>query len=425
MFLNAFASLAVLRFLDWNGVDRAATFGSSNFSLQGISQEQIVNLGYKQLLFRAFLKSTAELPFPLGPLDPLSEVNLACRCRIVSVTSDQFAPADNLLSPNVPVFHPAEFGRIGKVMDSWESSRHNPLPADVLELELRAPACLSFLSISTMFHDGNHPEQVRVEGFASGDLSGFDLVPLSPIRGHAIHRFIVPPALASVPIHTVRVHSHPDGGITRLGLFQRNSLPPEEESLYSLPKASEAIRAPFATPPVIKRRIPKPNLRHGVSLLPYLIPNAEFDAACSEFGGTVDSVTNQHYGPADSILSVYPPGGMFDGFETARSRRRDSAEAVEISLAYPACIHRVVIDFTYFVANNPDSMAIELIHGGGSTSTLMPQTWTKPYHGNTLVYDVPKDLRTIKAHRVRVFSIPCGGFNRIHFLSKVTPRAHL
>ncbi len=55
-------------------------------------------------------------------------------CRYVS--DDTFAAAGNLVHPSVPHYDPALFFPDGKVMDSWESVRHNPLPADELVLRL-------------------------------------------------------------------------------------------------------------------------------------------------------------------------------------------------------------------------------------------------------------------------------------------------
>ena len=47
-------------------------------------------------------------------------------CVVVSfVISVQ---AINLVSPFTPMFDPTLFGRHGKVMDSWESQRHNKDP---------------------------------------------------------------------------------------------------------------------------------------------------------------------------------------------------------------------------------------------------------------------------------------------------------
>lgn len=78
--------------------------------------------------------------FREGHWSRLSQWDLAQNATIVSVTDDRFSEARNLISPHEPVWDPQAFGYIGKVMDSWESQRHNPLEADVLELKLASPS---------------------------------------------------------------------------------------------------------------------------------------------------------------------------------------------------------------------------------------------------------------------------------------------
>ena len=46
--------------------------------------------------------------------------------------------AINLVSPFTPVFDPTLFGRHGKVMDSWESQRHNAKPYEEVGYNLHA-----------------------------------------------------------------------------------------------------------------------------------------------------------------------------------------------------------------------------------------------------------------------------------------------
>ena len=73
-----------------------------------MSQENIVNFGYKNLLLDGFQKtSSEEIDRTSSKLDPLSEYNLMKHAEIFSVTNDRFARAENCLSLFVPVFDPA------------------------------------------------------------------------------------------------------------------------------------------------------------------------------------------------------------------------------------------------------------------------------------------------------------------------------
>ena len=93
-------------------------------------------------------------------------------------------------------------------MDSWESKRHNPLEdGDIAIFQLRETAPgVAFVRVSTAFHDGNHAAAFRLEGVDARDPSHVvELVPLSTLQGHAIHRYTVAMPGASVPIDTIKV----------------------------------------------------------------------------------------------------------------------------------------------------------------------------------------------------------------------------
>ncbi|MBM4381217.1 MAG: serine hydrolase, partial [Deltaproteobacteria bacterium] len=173
----------LLRGLGFRGVD-FARFGAG-FDFSALKQEQIVNLGYRDLVFSAF---QPRLPEPIrarGPLDALAQWNLATRARVLKVTDQRFARAENLVSPHEPVFDPLLYCSQGKVMDSWESARHNPAGVDGVVLELPEATPLRFVSFSTKFHDGNHAESVRLYGRGEGAQDWQELVPRTPMAGHA------------------------------------------------------------------------------------------------------------------------------------------------------------------------------------------------------------------------------------------------
>ena len=103
-----------------------------------------------------------------------SQDNLLLKATVESCTNQGFARAVNLVSPFKPRFDPTLFGKQGKVMDSWESVRHNPLPHDVVVFALSNTATatapqtqtqtrIASVLVSTEFHDGNHAEFVGVD----------------------------------------------------------------------------------------------------------------------------------------------------------------------------------------------------------------------------------------------------------------------
>jgi malate synthase len=193
------AARELLLALDVGGIDLSKL--SRAFDFQGLAQEQIVNLGYKQLLFAAFEPDLPEAIAERGMVDPLAARNVVVGAKILSVTNQKFARAENLLSDREPVFDPELFGRQGKIMDSWESARHNPFPCDVLELELREASTIRFVQLSTKFHDGNQPEFVAVKAWDDTLAAWIDLVPRVRAKGHALYR-------ARIDVGRLRISAH-------------------------------------------------------------------------------------------------------------------------------------------------------------------------------------------------------------------------
>jgi allantoicase len=157
-------------------------------------------------------------------------------------------------------------------------------------------------------------------------------------------------------------------------------------------------------------------------------------------GGRVVAVTNQHYGPAVSVIAPHRPLGMFDGFETARSRAPlaiagaaaapdTRGEHLELQLAVPCAPHRIVLDFSFFVNNNPREVAVDAQDAAtGQWVRVVPRRVVKHFRGNTVVLDAPGVSGGgggafgggAVFSRVRVHSIPCGGYNRVRILARAT-----
>jgi allantoicase len=155
---------------------------------------------------------------------------------------------------------------------------------------------------------------------------------------------------------------YPDGGLTRLRLYDA-ALPAALLSTFpfvgrfpdpipAVEKATSLYRDPTAhsLAPAVALRLLKEASAAGcaAALLSVAV------------GGSVLEVSNQHYGPAAAILAPGPPRGMHDGFETRRARAPGAADFVVARLLVPARLVRVVIDFTFFINNNPDRMSIEV-----------------------------------------------------------------
>ena len=391
-----------LRHFDLNGVDEAAF--QSDFNTQGIDAEQVVNRGYKELVFQAFLPCLPEPIAERGRRDPLSRENLAVDARILSVSNQRFARAENLLSPCAPVFDPTLFGRQGKVMDSWESARHSPDGKEVLLLELAAPSRLTHARFCTRYHLGNHVEAVALFGRDDETDTWLELLPRFPLAGHSV-------ATASLQeseraFRVLRLETYPDGGLSRLGLYCDPSvLPPDGAYSEPIPQVERPLTIAWSpTPAEIAANLAR------------LHADEEADMACAAYGGVVEYASNEHYAPAHRLLSPFAPIHMFDGFESARSRAPGHNEEVLIRLGRRTQVHRVVFDFRYFVNNNPRAISLRAVDSTREW-TLLDQMDVKAYAGNVLVWNVPAPTAMDK---LRVLIYPDGGINRIHVYGRST-----
>lgn len=386
----------ILTALRVQGIDFART--AHSFDANGIPQEQIVNLGYKALLLDAFLPTLPEEIEAKGPRDPRADFNLLGGARILHCTNQKFARAENLFSPHLPTFDPALFGAQGKIMDSWETARHNPREADALTLELARPGSVRYVSLSTEYHDGNQAEFVRIEGYTGKEW--IEILPKTRMEGHALLELDLG---APTPVLSqARIESFPDGGLSRVGLYT------EVPDPARFKKEARPVR--FSHP------IPKPKKPLAIPYAPSegeiernwrCAPRADY--ASLAFGARLVEASNEHYGPAAQVLSPFPPLHMFDGLETARSRKSGHHEELTIALAKPTRIASLEVDFTYFVNNNPREMSVSA-RFGQEWFEIVPRTPVKAFAANKKVFPVT-DAREFSEIRVMVY--PDGGVHRV------------
>ncbi len=410
LFIAEVAQL-LLQELQVTGIDY--TKFKTHFKSQDIPQEEVVNIGYKNLVFDAFRPARAEEIIRPGERDSLSDMNLAVGAKVLEVSNERFARAENLFSPNQPKFEPDLFGTQGKIMDSWESVRHNQASLDFLTFELKKLSPVSYVSFSTKYHLGNQPQFVKLDGLDPTTQEWEEIVPKIPLEGHALKR--VKTKDSEKNYHTLRVSMFPDGGLTRLGLYGED-LPTSLKSQFALPHEAKSEMFEEKIPAVLKpltiKFSPSPleienNLKKAKS-------KNEFDNACSAFGGKIIRASNEHYGPAVQVISPFRPLNMFDGLESARSRQPGHSEEVIIGLAHKLPVHRIEIDFTFFVNNNPWELAIEGF-SDGQWIPLVSKTNVKGYAGKQRSFEiqVPHAFEQIK-----VVAFPDGGMNRIRVFSR-------
>ncbi len=380
-----------------------------HFDASLFSQEQIVNMGYKQLIFSAFEPTLPEKILVHGPVNSMSRFDILSEAKVISVTNQKFARAENLISPFEPTFDPELFGQQGKVMDSWESVRHNTLECDEVVFELQKPSSVNYIFISTKFHDGNQAEFVRILGLieakveidAAGSEKWIEILPKVQMLGHSFRkiRLASPTSIFS----RIKIQMQPDGGLTRVGLYREFSIL-DREGFEALEK-SKCVR--FA------EAIPKAQKPLSLSYVPAAIDKnktSRKNLASLAEGAKMLSATNEHYGPAIQLLSPFAPLNMFDGIESARSRKPGHFEEVIVALSEISTVSEVVLDFKYFVNNNPLFVEIEALSVTSGWVSLVKKTQVKAFAGNQKSFFVSNNDQFTQ---IRLKTLPDGGINRL------------
>ena len=389
-------SQMLLKELNISGIDFSKF--KENFNVANLSQEEIVNIGYKNLIFDAFKPALPEEIIEKGALSPLREKNLAVGGTILEVTNQKFARAENLLSPNEPLFDPKLFGKQGKIMDSWETVRHNQKECDQMIFRLKKPSEINYVSFSTKYHLGNQAQYARVEGQTDDNAEWIEIAPKTALEGHSYKCFKVTPTKKI--FKNIRVSNFPDGGLSRLGLYKE--LDPSELKSFVY---DDVIAMP--TKPL--NIVYKPTSEEIKKNLSRFETGAEINVASLAFGGNLVKASNEHYGPAIQVVSPFSPMNMFDGLESARSRAPGHSEECIVSLAWACKIHRIELDFTFFVNNNPLFVSIEG-RVNNEWKEIVPKTNVKAFAGNKKDFMI-ESSETFD--QVKVKTIPDGGINRL------------
>jgi len=424
----------ILTHLQMSGIDSSKY--KTQFDMSKIPTEEIVNRGYRDLVFSAFLPNLPEKIESDATIDPLAQFNLLNGATFVSVTDQSFARLENLTSRRMPVFDPMLYGKQGKIMDSWETRRHNRTPIndphDVAIFRLREAVPVRYAYISTKYHFGNQVLYVAVDGSIEENESNDDwreIFPKIRLEGHSWILVTSPLSMYATPYARIRVRIYPDGGLSRLYLFNDDSLPRDLRSSFPSLSQAKCTRYEDAIPTPVKPITPKFHtspemIRENIARLRV---GQLFDCASAAFGGRIVSASNEHYGPAVQVISPYLPINMFDGLESMRSREPNHSENVVIELALPSRVERIDLDFHYFVHNNPLEIEIEATDIEEKTFAVVNRVYVKNYAANIWSHELDDNLRNRQIKQLSVKIYPDGGFNRIHVWSYYTggqcPRA--
>lgn len=397
----------VLKELNIGGVN--FTKFKKDFNFLELPQEQIVNLGYKQLIFSAFEPTLPDEILVKGPIDPLANYNLLTAAQVIKASNQKFARATNLISRHTPLFDPELFCLQGKVMDSWETARHNPYEYDELVLEVPKAKPINYVQISTMYHDGNQAEFIRILAWDASSTVWVEMIPKTQMLGHSYLKVKLDKTLNNFTLF--KVEMYPDGGLSRLGFY--TDLPDNEKSKFLSLAQAKVTRfeenIPKTHKPLsLKYHLSPEKVAKNVKTLKQL--QRPLNLAGLALGAQLLSATNEHYGPAVQVISPYPAIHMFDGLESSRSRKKGHFEEVVIKLAEVSKISKIVLDFTYFVNNNPLEVQFFGLNKSNQWVEIVSKTNVKAFAGNKKEFRIQS---VEEFSNLKLITLPDGGVNRL------------
>ena len=328
----------------------------------------------------------------MSPFTDLVDVAAARLGGTVLLANDEFfAPKENLLKPEKPVWREGEYTDRGKWMDGWETRRRRVPGHDWCLIRLGIPAVVHGVIVDTSYFKGNYPEQcsleaaaveaaVDAEAVAAGNgVEWREILPRSGLRGDAENPFAIAPGGR---VTHLRFSIYPDGGVARLRVY------------------GEPVK--------------DPGLRPGTFA----------DLAALTNGGLVVGCSDMFFGHRHNLILPGRSTHMGDGWETKR-RRGPGHDWIVVRLSARGSIARIEVDTDHFKGNAPESCSVEVCDAPDLTPERLSGGdlgWTTLLPRTALQADAqhPFDVSGGPATHARLAIYPDGGIARLRLFGRVT-----
>jgi allantoicase len=317
---------------------------------------------------------------------------------VLAANDDFFAPKENLLKPEAPVFVPDKYTDRGKWMDGWETRRRRTPGHDWALIHLGLAGIPRTVIVDTAHFRGNYPSHCSIDAcaappeadearLASGATEWRVVLERSELRGDAQNTFVLDDGRRCTHL---RFNIYPDGGVARLRVF------------------GEAV----------------PDWRT------LLAGGSDIDLASVAHGAHVVDCSDRFFGEPRNMLMPYAAANMGDGWETKR-RRGPGHDWTIVRLGAEGEIHRVDVDTAHFKGNYPESCSIEAVvvderEGGVSADAALPvASWKTVLERTPLQPDrlhvFERELaKGVAATHVRINIFPDGGVSRFRVFGRPT-----
>jgi allantoicase len=313
---------------------------------------------------------------------------------VLYANDDFFAPKENLLKPQAPVFIEGKYTDLGKWMDGWETRRRRSPRLnedfDWCIVRLGLPGVIHGVDVNTAFFRGNFPShcsleactfdgQPNVEELLDASTEWTEILPVSELQGDSQNFFTLD---YDKRVTHLRLKIYPDGGVARLRVY--------------------GIVAPNWG--ALKKR------------------ESEIDLAAVEHGGTVLEASDMFFGHKHNLIMPGRAQDMSDGWETKR-RRGAGYDWCVIKLGATGNIKRVEVDTSHFKGNYPEGCSIEVCRAEDDASLdsidwqeLLPDKKLQAHTRHVFV-DELKDCGA--ATHVRFNIYPDGGVSRLRLYGRI------
>ncbi|XP_077009210.1 putative inactive allantoicase isoform X2 [Tamandua tetradactyla] len=305
--------------------------------------------------------------------------------KILFATDDFFAPAENLIKSDPPIFKEHEYTEFGKWMDGWETRRKRTPGHDWCIIKLGIQGIIRGFDVDISYFLGNYAPRMSIQaanleedklpeipqrGIRTGaaakpeEFEAIDelksngwnyLVPMAELKARepgSSHNYF---SISSQQRWThIRLNIFPDGGIARLRVYGTG----QKDWIATDPKETS-------------------------------------DLAAIAYGGVCVGFSNAHFGHPNNMIGVGKAKSMADGWETARRLDRPpilendengillipGCEWAVFRLAHPGVITQIEVDTKYFKGNSPDNCKLDgCILTTQEEEDMIKEKWNLPAH---------------------------------------------
>lgn len=237
-----------------------------------------------------------------------------CGATALEASDDFFAPKENLIRAEAPVFIPGKYTDRGKWMDGWESRRKRTSGHDWCILRLAFPASLEAVDVDTSHFVGNFPSHCSIDALL-GDEAWRPVLTKTRLQGGSHNMFEL---TAAGRFDRVRLNIFPDGGVARLRIYGRG-----------MPDWANVSRPA--------------------------------DLASAANGGLVLAASDMFFGSKNNLILPGRPANMGGGWETRR-RRGPGYDWIIVRLGAPGTIGAVQVETEHYKGNYPESCSLDAVH---------------------------------------------------------------